>query len=310
MSGAVFIVGSINADMVMQLPRLPRAGETALGGTFLQTQGGKGANQAVGSARLGRATALVAAVGSDQLGRMAVRDLQNAGVDVSAVATTNTSTGIALVLVDPDGTNLIGVAPGANACLRGAAVQQELERRLTPGDVVVASLEVRDDAVLAAAKAAGTCGARFVLNPAPARLLDRDLLARCDVLTPNEIEVADLGYPAPADLLGAGVDALIVTRGAQGADLYRLGKDVLHQEAFAVDVVDTTGAGDAFTSALAAALAVDEPIESALRSAVAAGSLATRALGARAGYATADEVAGALVDGRGGRQYVRGSEGI
>ena len=101
-----------------------------------------------------------------------------------------------------------------------------------------------------------------------------------------------------------------MTRGAQGADLYRLGKDVLHQEAFAVDVVDTTGAGDAFTSALAAALAVDEPIESALRSAVAAGSLATRALGARAGYATADEVAGALVDGRGGRQYVRGSEGI
>ncbi len=309
MSGRVFVVGSINIDMVMQLPHLPAVGETALGGQFVQVQGGKGANQAVAAARLGRPTTLIAAVGSDAFGRDALADLRAEGVDISAIASTTGSTGIALVFVDADGTNLIGVAPGANASLRAAAVERDLGERLTAGDVVVANLEVGDDAVRAAAITARACGARFVLNPAPARPLATDVAVRCDVLTPNDVEVLDLGFASPAEALAAGVGAFLVTRGADGADLYRRGQPVLHQEAFTVQVVDTTGAGDAFTAGVAAALSVGEPIENALRWAAAAGSLATRALGARAGYATASELIEVIADRARGRQHVAGAEG-
>ena len=294
MSGRVFVVGSVNVDLVMQLPRLPRLGETAEGGRFVQVEGGKGANQAVAAARMGRPTTLIAAVGRDQFGTDALADLRNEGVDVSAVQLEDAPTGIAMIFVGSDGDNLIGVAGGANRLLRPEIVAKTLRSRLHHGDIVVANLEVDDAVVTTAAAVAGELGARFVLNPAPARRLGPELLASCDVITPNAVEVLDLGFASIEDLLGTGVGAVVVTRGAQGADLHRRSAGMVRQDAFPADAIDTTGAGDAFTSGLAAALAVGEPIESAVRWAAAAGSLATRELGARTAYPTADELAQTL----------------
>jgi ribokinase len=298
MTARVFVVGSINVDLVMRVPRLPQAGETVLGGRFTQAHGGKGANQAVAAARLGSDVSLLGAVGSDPLGSEAIGALISSGVDVAGVVRVTEPTGVAVIIVSDDGENLITVASGANATVDSAGVACELATRLSPGDVVVANLEVDLDVVQAAADAARSRASTFILNPAPARELPRELLRVCDVLTPNDVEAEGLGFDGPAALLSTGVGALVITRGAGGADLYRAGLPPLHQDAFPVQVVDTTGAGDAFTATLAAALAAGETIETALSWATAAGSLATRALGARAGYAARNEimtlVAGAL----------------
>ena len=310
MGGRVFVVGSINVDMLMRLPFLPKPGETVLAGRFARTQGGKGANQAVATARLARPTTLIGAVGKDSFGDDALSELRTAGVDISSVMRVDDPTGVAVVVVGDDGENLIGVAPGANARLREGPVTLALSTRLVRDDVVVANLEVADEAVSAAATVARARGATFVLNPAPARALAAELLARCDVVTPNAIEVGRLGFETPSDLLATGLRVLIVTRGAEGADLYRRGQPVLHQEAFPVSVVDTTGAGDAFTAALSCALLDGEPFETALRWAAGAGSLATRALGARAGYADRDELARLLSDPNVGRQYPKVTEEV
>ena len=291
---SIFVVGSVNADLVLQLPHLPTVGETVLGGKFLRTDGGKGANQAIAAARLGSPTMLIAAIGFDAFGQDALIQLRRENVDVSAISTTSEQTGIAVVLVDSEGRNLIGVASGANGSLSGADVRRGLVGRLTQGDVVVGNLEVGDPAVLAAGLAARECGAWFVLNPAPARLIPPELLAVCDVLTPNQVEIHSLGFAEPNDALAAGVGALIVTLGPNGADLYRRGQEKVHQDAFPMNVVDTTGAGDAFTAGLAVALAARQTLEEAIRWAAAAGSLATRALGARAGFPTSTELFGLL----------------
>ncbi len=290
----IFVVGSVNVDLVLQVPHLPTIGETVLGGKFLQTDGGKGANQAIAAARLGRPATLIAAIGFDTFGQDALAELRREGVDVSAISTVSEATGIAVILVDSEGRNLIGVASGANGSLTADDVRKGLQGRLQPGDVVVGNLEVGDAAVLAAGRAARECGAWFVLNPAPARPIQLDLLAVCDVLTPNEVEIHGLGFAEPEDALAAGVGALIVTLGSNGADLYRRGHEKVHQSAFPMNVVDTTGAGDAFNAGLAVALAERQPLEVATRWAAAAGSLATQALGAHAGFPTASELFGLL----------------
>lgn len=292
----IFVVGSVNVDLVMQLPHLPTIGETVLGGTFLRSGGGKGANQAIAAARLGRPTTLITAVGSDAFAQEALDLLRHENIDISAITITPGPTGIAVIIVDQKGSNLIGVASGANAALSSADVRRTLQGRLSRGDVVVGNLEVGDAAVLAAGKVARACGAWFVLNPAPARPIEKELLAVCDVLTPNELEVSGLGFSDAAAAFSAGVGALVVTLGPDGADLYRRGCAAVRQGAFPVDVVDTTGAGDAFTAGLAVGLAANEPLEECIRWATAAGSLATRALGARAGYPTADELSRLLAN--------------
>ena len=190
----VVVVGSVNADLVVRLPQLPSPGETVLDGTFHRGGGGKGANQASAAARLGARAVLVGRVGDDDLGREARADLEAAGVDVSFVAQGTEPTGVALILVDAGGENLIGVASGANMEVTAAQVSEAIGS--VPGGraVVLAGLEVPDEAVFAAARTARERGFPFVLNPAPAKPLSQELVALCDVLTPNRTEVGALGF--------------------------------------------------------------------------------------------------------------------
>jgi len=286
----VVVVGSVNADLVVRLPRLPAPGETVLDGTFHRGGGGKGANQASAAARLGAQAMLVGRVGPDDMGREARRDLEAAGVDVTFVAEGTDPTGVALILVDAAGENLIGVADGANMEVTGSQVAEAVGS--VPGGpaVVLAGLEVPDEAVLAAARAARECGFRFLLNPAPAKPVPRELVAACDVLTPNRTEIGGLGYSSPQELLAAGAGAVIVTLGAEGVEVHRQGRPVAGVPAFPVETVDTTGAGDAFSGALAWALASGEALEAAVELACAAAALSTTAVGARAAQPTAEEV--------------------
>lgn len=277
----VVVVGSVNVDLVMQVARLPSPGETVLGGRFERHGGGKGANQAVAAARLGARVLLVGAVGDDADGHAARAELEASGVDVSLLHTGRVATGLASILIDSNGENLIAVASGANATVDRALVRDAFERIDAQRVVVLACLEVKLPAVEEAAELAFAAGWPFVLNPAPARRLSPSLLARCAVLTPNESELTRLG--GPEAMLSGGADAVVVTRGSAGADLWRAGVPPAHQVPFPARVVDTTGAGDAFSGALAWALASGWPLERAIAAAAAAGALATEALGARSG---------------------------
>jgi ribokinase len=280
----VVVVGSVNVDLVLSLPRLPAPGETVIGGRLHGAPGGKGGNQAVAAARLGARTWLVGCIGDDDFGREAREDLSEAGVDTRLLATGRAPTGVAVVMVDAAGENAIAVASGANQELDPDMVRAAFASIPSRDAVVLACLEVPDAAVLAAAEAAAARGWPFVLNPAPARPLAPELLRRCAVLTPNHHEATALGPSSIPDLLAGGVEAVVVTRGSQGADLYRPDRPdrpVLHQPPFAVPVVDTTGAGDAFSAALAWALAGGQSLEEAVRVAAAAGALSIQAVGAR-----------------------------
>jgi ribokinase len=288
----IIVVGSVNSDVTVKVPELPRPGETVVGGTLEISDGGKGANAAVAAARLGVRTHLVALVGADERGRAARAALVEAGVDDAYVGTVEDATGLAAVLVDARGENLIAVASGANARLTARHVETALAglARASAPTVVLAGLEVPDEAVLAAARGAAARGWPFVLNPAPARPLAAELTVLCSVLTPNEHELKRLAPTGPEALLAAGAGAVVVTLGAAGAEVHRAGSRAVRITPFPSAPVDTTGAGDAFNAALAAALADGEPLERAALAAGAAGALATRAAGARGGLPTAAEV--------------------
>jgi len=292
----VVVVGSVNADLVVGVPSLPARGETVTGGTFARHGGGKGANQAVAAARLGGDVALVGAVGADDLGAEALRELAAEGVDVSAVARLDgVATGVALIVVDANGENAIAVASGANANLDAPTVAAALDGRLgDPPGVVLLGHEVPQGAVLAGARAARAAGWMPLLNPAPARPLAAELLELSPLLTPNADEaraLADADEPAAAaaalaDRTGAPV---LVTLGADGALLVE-GERKQRLPAPRVDAVDTTGAGDTVNGALAAELAAGAPLLDAARTAIAAAALSTRAHGARAAMPRRDEL--------------------
>jgi ribokinase len=286
----VVVVGSVNADLVVRVSRLPRPGETVTRGTFARHGGGKGANQAVAAARLGARTALVAAVGADDLGTEALAGLAEEGVDVGAVKRLEEEpTGVALIVVDERGENQIAVASGANATLDGETVARALAG-LGAG-VVLLSLEVTDEALLAGAAAARLA----VLNPAPARDLPAALLDAGPLLTPNAGEARGMtgeeDVTAAARALQARTGApVVVTLGAGGALLARDGCAPVRIPAPEVAAVDTTGAGDCLNGALAAELARGVPLEAAVAFAVRAAARSTLAHGARAGMPRRAEV--------------------
>ena len=289
MSGVV-VVGSINTDMVVRVPRLPGAGETVLGGDFRQVAGGKGANQAVAAARAGGAVAMVGCVGADPLGRDAIEGLRRDGVEVSQIQQVSRApSGVALIVVDAGGQNSIAVAPGANAGLTPAMVRQA-EPVLVAAAVVLAQLEVPLDAVVEAAAIAIAHGARVVLDPAPAQPLPETLWKQLSVITPNVTEAEALtglrirdqadALAAAGTLLDRGVEAAIVTRGAEGVLVAtREAHTVI--PGFAVEAVDTTAAGDTFAGALAARLAEGVDLVEASRFANAAAGVAVTRVGAQ-----------------------------
>jgi ribokinase len=285
MARDVYVVGSVNVDLVVSAATLPRPGETVAGGTFERHGGGKSANQAVAAARLGANVRMVGAVGDDDLGAEALALLEAEGIDVSAVGRLEGSaTGVALIVVDAAGENQIAVASGANNELKPAAVEAALADA-EPGGVVLIGLEVPDAPVLAAARAARAAGLQVVLNPAPARPLPDELLALGPVLTPNEPEAAALSGEADPDAAARALThrtgaPVVVTIGPAGA-LLADGDALERIPAPKVEAVDTTGAGDAFNGALAAALAGGAGVADAVRTAISAAADSVTRPGAR-----------------------------
>lgn len=305
MSGVVVVVGSINTDMVVRVPRLPRAGETVLGGDFQQVAGGKGANQAVAAARAGSMVVMVGCVGDDLLGRTAVAGLREDGVEVSRILSrSEAASGVALVVVDAGGQNSIAVAPGANACVTPAMVRQA-EPQLAEAEVVLVQLEVPLDVVVETAAIASSHGTRVILDPAPAQPLPDALWRRLAVVTPNVTEVEALTGRAIRDqsdvlaaarvLLERGVEAVSVTLGGDGV-LVATRQTHTMIAGLAVEAIDTTAAGDTFAGALASRLAEGAELIDASRFANAAAALAVTRIGAQPSVPTRDEISRMLRD--------------
>ncbi len=308
--GAVVVVGSINLDLTLRVEVLPRAGETVLGRGLARSVGGKGANQAVAARRAGATTVLIGAVGRDEAGMAALATLESYRIDTRHIErVAGSPTGTALIVVDRGGENQIAVDPGTNAALGAETVREALAAILPEERVVLlASLEISDAAVDAAARTARERGWRLILNPAPFRPLPAGVLAAHPILTPNQGEAGRLlGVGGTFDWRGA-VDhsrggmvsappgcPLVVTLGAAGALVRPAGAGSggawRHVAAPEVDVVDTTGAGDVFNGVLAAALARGEDLEAAVELAVLAGSLATARPGASSSAPAWDAIA-------------------
>jgi ribokinase len=270
--GRVVVLGSLNLDLVTQVERHPEPGETVLGEGLARLAGGKGANQAMAAAAAGAYVAMVGAVGDDDAGRAYLQRLQGAGVDTSAIAVLDDEpTGTALIVVGDGAENSIVVVPGANGRVADAALATVEE--MTPDDVLLVQLEIPLDTVSAACERAAARDVRVVLNIAPYADLPAAVIQVADPLVANEHEAQLLGHT------GARPRSRLVTLGAHGAVWDDLGLPAV--EVPDDEVLDTTGAGDAFCGALAAALARGEDRESALRGALAAGADAVRHLGAQ-----------------------------
>jgi ribokinase len=287
---SIVVIGSSNTDMSVHLARIPRPGETVLGGAFMSAAGGKGANQAVAAARAGGKVAFIARVGADALGSQALAGLRREGINVRCVVRDpRAPSGVALIFVGRDGENSIAVASGANARLVPADLKQAT-KLIRSAAVVVAQLESPLPTVQAAARMAARAGVPFILNPAPARALPDALLRQVAILTPNETEAelltgitvtdAATAARAAAQLRQRGVGTVIITLGSRGAFLSGVGAQRL-VPGFRVKAVDATAAGDTFNGALAVALAEAQDLPAAIRFANAAAALSVTRLGAQ-----------------------------
>jgi ribokinase len=292
----ILVVGSANMDLVAFPDRLPRPGETLLGGDFATFPGGKGANQAVAAARAGGQVAFLGRVGRDDFGARLSAGLAADGVDTRWLESVDGPSGVAVIL-SGGGDNMIVVAPGANAVLQAVPPDAFEGARL-----VLCQLEIPLDGVVAAARAARRAGATFILDPAPARALPPELLALVDWLTPNEGEAcALLGREMLGDPLAAaralaklGPRGVILKRGPAGVVLLDEDSDPVTIAAPRVDVVDTIAAGDAFAGAFAVGLEEGMAPLAAARFAVTAASLSVTRAGAQGAMARRDEIDAAL----------------
>lgn len=296
----VFVLGSINQDFVLKVERRPEPGETVTNAELSMGNGGKGANQAAAAALLGASVVFLGRVGDDGFGGPLVRALEEKGIDTSLVETvSDRSTGAAFITVTPDGENAITVAPGANRSLRPEDVEAA-SGAIRGARVVVAQMEVPPETVLRAVEVADEAGGRALVNLAPHREVPRELLERLDPLVVNEHEAAFLlGAPkvegvdgalaAAPKLLDLGPRSAVITLGADGA-VFSDGGSTEHLPAPRVEVVDTTGAGDAFVGALATRLARGEPLGVAVAYAVRAGAAAVTSEGAQGALPTPEVV--------------------
>ena len=272
MPPSLTVVGSVNLDLVARCERLPRPGETVTGADFDRVPGGKGANQAVAAARLGARVSMVARVGSDPFAEEALAELREAEVDLAGVHPAVAPTGVALILVDGNGENVIVVAPGANGRLGAEDVD------VADAEALLCQLEVPDEALgAAAAQAAGL----FCLNAAPARAVPPEVVRRADLVVVNRYEL---------DALPETPRLTALTLGAEGAVLLDGGEEVARARPPRVDAVDGTAAGDAFTAGLLVSLLEGREREESLARACAAGALAASRPGAQPSLPTAAEV--------------------
>lgn len=289
----IVVAGSLNIDLIGRVPRLPAPGETVLGGELLRLHGGKGGNQAVAAARLGARVAFAGATGADAFGAELLQGLRDEGIDTAqTIQVAGATSGCALISAADGGANAICVLPGAN-------LQAPLPPRLWPAAwrLLVLQLEIPIATASAWAQAARLAGAQVVLNAAPMQPLPAELLAAVQTLVVNEVELAALAGPVAATGLPAALAAVsargpvrvVATLGAHGVMAHDAGR-TLALPGHRIDVVDTTGAGDSFIGALAAALAGSAGLHAALTRVNAAAALSCTRLGAREGMPTAAQL--------------------
>jgi ribokinase len=294
MAGHIVVVGSLNMDLVVRAPRLPEPGETILGSDFHNFPGGKGANQAVAAARLGGKVNMIGRVGKDSFGDSLFEEVNSEGIETKYILRDpKEATGVALITVDETGQNTIVVSSGANSRLTPIDVANA-EEAFADAAVLLLQLESPLSAVARAIELAKHHGVKVVLNPAPAQMLQTKLLTQVDYLIPNQTELALLAGVEGTDtavscLRGLGVTRLIVTLGDQGVLVIEKNKEIQLQ-GYAVEVVDTTAAGDAFVGAFAVALTEGKSALEAAEFGNAAGALTVMRSGAQPSLPTRAEL--------------------
>lgn len=298
----IVVIGSSNIDMIVKSERIPQAGETVLGGSFAMVPGGKGANQAVCAAKLGADVTLVARIGTDVFGDMSVDNFRAVGIDTSyIVRDSDAASGVALITVDKRAENAIVVAPGAN----GKLAPEDVDRArdvIASADCMLVQLEIPMETVTHSINLAASLGTRVVLNPAPARPINTDILRMINVLVPNQHEAAQLlddietgnslnPESAAEKLKRLGVDSVVITLGSKGAYVASNGVSE-YIEPIKVEALDTTAAGDAFTAAMTLKLAEGCSLVEAARFGARVAAIAVTRMGAQSSLPTLEEVNG------------------
>lgn len=289
-TGKLVVLGSINADHILNINHFPQPGETVIGKQYTVAFGGKGANQAVAAGRSGADISFIACVGDDDIGERVRKQLASDHIDTQPIeAIKDTTTGVALIFVNAEGENVIGIDAGANKAVTPEYLDRYKER-VIGASALLMQLESPLETVIAAAKIAKDNGTQVILNPAPACELPDELLARVDIITPNETEAekltgikveshADAARAANA-LHDKGIATVIITLGSKGVWLSQQGEGKL-MAGFRVKAVDTIAAGDTFNGALITALLEGKSMDTAVRFAHAAAAIAVTRPGAQ-----------------------------
>ena len=305
----IVVIGSLNADLVQNVERLPKPGETIVGGSLETFSGGKGANQAYAAGRMGADVRMIGQLGRDSLASLLSESLRSAGVNIESIGVSDTATGAAVILVLPDGENVIVIAPGANGTVTPELAVDRLSV-VQEGSYLLSQLEIPVESVDASLAEAKRRGATTILDPAPARRLAPALLRNVDFLTPNETETqtllgeSSLNMETDGDVeaaarrvLALGPKAAVLKLGARGCLIATRG-DTVRVPGFSVDAADTTAAGDVFNGAFATALAEGQTVPQAARFANAAAALSVTRPGAQNSVPTRGRVDQFLSGGR------------
>ncbi|MCL2899000.1 ribokinase [Brenneria tiliae] len=298
-TGKLVVLGSINADHILNLEQFPRSGETVIGKRYRIAFGGKGANQAVAAGRSGADISFIACVGDDDIGARIRRQLSDDGIDVSAVeAVAGETTGVALIFVNGEAENMIAINAGANAAVTPDYLGRH-QQQIIDASALLMQLESPLETVLTAARLAHKHHTRVILNPAPACELPDELLALVDMITPNETEAQRLtgvAVETEADAARAaqvlhdkGIASVLITLGSRGVWLSENGRGQ-RIPGYRVQAVDTIAAGDTFNGALVTALLENRPMSSAVKFAHAAAAIAVTRPGAQPSVPWREEI--------------------
>ena len=304
----LIVLGSVNADHVLQVPSFPRPGETLIGGNYQVIPGGKGANQAVAAARLNADIGFIACVGDDPFGINIRQDFANDGINIDGVIVAeNTPTGIAMIQVSATGENSICLSAEANDKLDCTQIEPHLDK-IRAAKYLLTQLETPIEGIEYAAKIAKESGTKVILNPAPARPLSNELLACIDVITPNETEAEVLtgvtvtddasAHQAALVLHEKGIETVMITLGAKGVWVSQNGQGKLIA-GFRVEATDTTAAGDTFNGALVTGLLEEMPLDHAIKFAHAAAAISVTRFGAQTSIPSRKETDAFLTDQQG-----------